>query len=75
MPTLIIRLQVERQRHLHLRRATLTIAQLVPGADQFYPRFNPRVNESKIECLLFHGRHQHRSKRAYSKLMGQLPRR
>ena len=29
------------------------ITQLVPGADQFFTRFNPRMNESKIGCPLF----------------------
>jgi dienelactone hydrolase len=33
--------------------AQQAIAQLVPGADQFFTRFNPSVNESKIGCPLF----------------------
>ncbi len=33
--------------------AQQAIAQIVPGADQFFTRFNPRVNESKIACPLF----------------------
>jgi dienelactone hydrolase len=33
--------------------AQSAIAQLVPGADQFFTRFNPGANESKINCPLF----------------------
>jgi len=33
--------------------AQRAIAKLVVGADQFFTRFNPRVNESKIGCPLF----------------------
>jgi dienelactone hydrolase len=29
------------------------LPQLVPGADQFFGRFNPRMGESKIQCPLF----------------------
>jgi dienelactone hydrolase len=33
--------------------AQKAILQLVPGADQFFTRFNPREHESKIGCPLF----------------------
>ena len=33
--------------------AQQAIAQVVPGGDQFFTRFNPRLNESKLTCPLF----------------------
>jgi acetyl esterase/lipase len=34
-------------------QAQQAVLQLVPGADQFFTRFNPIANESKIACPLF----------------------
>src|SRR5262249_46493213 len=34
-------------------QAQAAVVQLVPGADQFFTRFNPRERESKIACPLF----------------------
>ena len=48
------RLRARRRRQSEFSaRGAAAIAQLVPGADQFFTRFNPSVNESKIACPLF----------------------
>ena len=43
---------VELRFHIPLE-AQRELAQLVPGADEFFTRFNPSVHESKIQCPLF----------------------